>query len=362
MPSTQPQGRNTSRPSSSSSSPSNNSRDSERTLYDSRTLTHLPTLPQEPPVGTQGDRSVLEYPAPAHSSTRLAHSTSRATAQLPVPTSPQPSPRGPPPEEGEAWTKPPVFPTLRAHARLCAFLPAYFIALSGLIAGWTVLMIHQLKAKTSSDSQGDDDSTDEIENGDGSSGWSGSGSVTPVTMVIDGVFIIAIVLFLALLILQTSLVLSLFRPPPPPQDPNMLSNPATYSFLPPWLLPRLPTYVETIGGRGAGTGDVEDRFIVGESLPVYGHDRGSKLLLRSESRGGALRQGETTSPTDSVGSNLSRGEPLSYDVSEAMTPRPGMVELNDQQRLELARDQERRAEEERMAGVRDIVGKSHYVR
>ncbi|ODN84035.1 hypothetical protein L202_00064 [Cryptococcus amylolentus CBS 6039] len=362
------QGRNPSRQSSSSSSPSHDSHDSEQTLYDPRTLAHLPTRSQDPPTSEQGSRAILEYPAPAHSPSRLAVSTSRTTTHLPSPTSQQPSQRGPPPalEEREAWSKPPVMPTLRAHARLCAVLLAFFIALSGLIVGWTVFMIHQLKTGSSSDSQGSDDdsaSNGQQEGNDDDDEGKWSGGVSPVTMVIDGIFIIAIVLFLALLIRQTSLVLSLFRPPPPPHGPNPLSNPSSHSFLPPWLLPRLPSYIETIGGRGTGTGDVEDRYIVGESLPVYGHNRGSKLLLRSESRGGALRQGEIThSPTDSVGSNHSRGEPLSYDVSEAMTPRPGMTGLSDQQRMELGRDQERRAEEERRAGVRDIVEKSHYVR
>ncbi len=31
---------------------------------------------------------------------------------------------------------------------------------------------------------------------------------------------------------------------------------------------------------------------MGESLPVYGQNRGSKLLLRSQSRGGAVRDSE----------------------------------------------------------------------
>ncbi len=39
----------------------------------------------------------------------------------------------------------------------------------------------------------------------------------------------------------------------------------------------LPTYVAAVGGEGGGTGDVEDRWIVGEGLPRYGETRVSSL-------------------------------------------------------------------------------------
>lgn len=35
-------------------------------------------------------------------------------------------------------------------------------------------------------------------------------------------------------------------------------------------LTRLPNYVTAVGGPGAGTGDAEDRYVVGETPPVYG--------------------------------------------------------------------------------------------
>lgn len=80
-----------------------------------------------------------------------------------------------------------------------------------------------------------------------------------------------------------------------PGHPIPLSGPqsAPGSFLPPWLLPRLPTYRDATSsngnasraGSGPGTGDVEDGEILrNEGLPQYGDVRGSRLLLRSLSR------------------------------------------------------------------------------
>ena len=72
----------------------------------------------------------------------------------------------------------------------------------------------------------------------------------------------------------------------PPSDQRPMSDPAARP--PSWLLPNLPTYVDAVGGRGQGTGNVEDRWIVGEKLPKYGDNRGSRLLLQSASRGGSV--------------------------------------------------------------------------
>ena len=75
---------------------------------------------------------------------------------------------------------------------------------------------------------------------------------------------------------------------------------STTGLLPPWISPRLPLYIDAIGGRGQGTVDVEDEQIVGESLPKYGDNRNSQLLLRSESRGGRPTSLERREVNDEV--------------------------------------------------------------
>lgn len=80
---------------------------------------------------------------------------------------------------------------------------------------------------------------------------------------------------------QAIFIYRLFRPIPPHRSPT----------LPPWLVGRPPTYSEAL--RGRGTGDVEDNIIAqNESLPKYGETRGSTLLARSQSRGGAVGREE----------------------------------------------------------------------
>lgn len=105
----------------------------------------------------------------------------------------------------------------------------------------------------------------------------------------------------------TSIILDQFKPPS-----QRSASPLRSAI--PWLASptHLPSYVHAVDQGRDATGDVEDRYIVGEPLPRYGNIRGSTLLLRSESR------------VSRVSTVDSRGRPESYTTLPRTTSRASM--------------------------------------
>ncbi|WVW80430.1 hypothetical protein I302_102412 [Kwoniella bestiolae CBS 10118] len=134
--------------------------------------------------------------------------------------------------------------------------------------------------------------------------------VDTLIMVGDGCFILILLTTLFLILRQTLKLLSQFRPPSPPSSTSSVSP--SQEGEAPWTLPALPSYVDAVG-RTQRTGDVEDRWIVGECLPRYGDERGSKLLLRSRSaevgllRGGPRGRIEVINPGEEVQDGQTQG-------------------------------------------------------
>ncbi|OCF43225.1 hypothetical protein I317_02933 [Kwoniella heveanensis CBS 569] len=159
--------------------------------------------------------------------------------------------------------------------------PAPFIVFSflvaillGIIVGWIVFMRTMTGV-----------ANDRRANGEGD-----GGGVDGLILVGNGGFVFILLLTIALILRQVLLIYALVRPPPPrdPSQPTILNIPA-------WLLPTPPAYSEsptainnsTSHDQGGQRYAHTSRAVEVESLPVYGETRGSKLLLRSESRGGS---------------------------------------------------------------------------
>ncbi|WVQ85694.1 hypothetical protein IAT38_007860 [Cryptococcus sp. DSM 104549] len=339
-------------PSSSSTSSSAESHDFQRTLYD-------PTVPI-PHSSCVVDPEMVEVPIPRSPTPTIvlgnhpARSASRASRASHASVDPE--------TQTAAWVKPSVKAVIKAHPKNTLYLVGLVAGLVGMTVGWTFFLMHQAEIGQSKDDGGDTEGTGQ--DGMGAIRGGGSNGLSPIVLVVDAVFIIAIVLAVALLSRQIFFIYHLFLPPRAPDSP-----PSASSFLPPWLLPRLPTYVDAVGGRPDATGDVEDRWIVGESLPVYGNTRGSKLLLRSESRGGAVTAWEAGRGAGAGAGAVSplrlgtTDAPVSYTQSQvtAATTRSGLTE--DEASIERARAVEREAERQRVeqSGMGAGDEKSRYI-
>ncbi|WVQ97006.1 hypothetical protein IAU59_004116 [Kwoniella sp. CBS 9459] len=176
------------------------------------------------------------------------------------------------------------------------------IMLVGTIAGWIVFMRIMTKIANQRRDAGE---------GDG-------GGVDGLILVGNGGFVLLLLLTIALALRQILFIYALIRPPPPrdASQPTILNIPA-------WLLPTPPAYSETPVPRAtsslrrATTGVVEL-----ESLPVYGQTRGSKLLLRSESRGGSVTSLDHQREVDHEDDEERVGVVVLYHPASARTPVP----------------------------------------
>ncbi|RXK42522.1 hypothetical protein M231_00076 [Tremella mesenterica] len=167
----------------------------------------------------------------------------------------------------EEWVKPSPIQVIRRNPKDITYLLCLFMLWVGTTSGWVVFMVKKAKSLSNQDGMGQ------------------------IFLLIDAVFILALLILTFLIVRQVFYLGQYFSPP---------SNQT--SQVPGWLLPRLPSYVDAVG-RAQATGDVEDRWIVGEGLPKYGDNRGSTLLLRSLSRGGV--PSINTETTEREGGNLS---------------------------------------------------------
>ncbi|KAK4687308.1 hypothetical protein P7C73_g2824, partial [Tremellales sp. Uapishka_1] len=201
------------------------------------------------------------------------------------------------------WTRPSIKQIVHAHPKTVSYAVFLVLLFCGEIAGWAVFVVKKRKLNTPS----------------AQNETPGDAEVMPntVLLVVDAIFLIAILVTLILIARQAFIVHHLFSRP-------LNEAERSRSTLPPWLLPRLPTYVDAVGGRNQATGDVEDRYIVGENLPVYGENRGSKLLLRSESRGGRVSESEIRRQMQEEVPMGDLGRPTSYS-----TIPPGLEEQKD---------------------------------
>ncbi|WWC60578.1 uncharacterized protein I303_103152 [Kwoniella dejecticola CBS 10117] len=189
-------------------------------------------------------------------------------------------------ESGLPKFTPPTFKSaFHSNQPLFGILLSEIVLLIGVIVGWVIFVDQMSKKKKN----GQDDGVDTL------------------LMTGNGCFILLLLTTLIFLIRQSLKVFTLFRPPRTPSNTEQGNQNQNHNHLgiagvlghgdtnqiAPWLLPPLPTYVQTVG-RERLTGHVEDRYILenGE-LPKYGDERGSKLLLRSLSRSsvGSARSG-----------------------------------------------------------------------
>ncbi|WVO13084.1 hypothetical protein L204_100694 [Cryptococcus depauperatus] len=168
----------------------------------------------------------------------------------------------------EHWVRPPIVKTLKGNSRLVAIILGLAVLFAGLLAGMIVFVVNQNHLQIGKDKK---------KGGDGGEIDSDNGQLSPVILVIDGLFIIAVIIVLALLVRQCFALKHLFLPP------SRLTS-SSQSILPSWLFPALPTYVDAVGERRP-IGGIANRCITEDGLPQYGNNRGSKLLLKSESQG-----------------------------------------------------------------------------
>ncbi|WVF70954.1 hypothetical protein IAT40_005749 [Kwoniella sp. CBS 6097] len=191
--------------------------------------------------------------------------------------------------------RPPLKNVIRTRPVPFVVLAILVVMLLGTIAGWIVFMRTMTKIANARRGNGE---------GDG-------GGVDGLILVGNGGFVLLLLISIALILRQILLIYALIRPPPPrdPSQPTILN-------LPPWLLPTPPAYSES-PSPAQGPSRPTQRMVEVESLPVYGQTRGSKLLLRSESRGGSVRSIDLQSEVDQEDDEDRVGVVVLYQPSPA---------------------------------------------
>lgn len=191
----------------------------------------------------------------------------------------------------------------------------------GIVAGWIVF---DLKAVARAPQKTGDSATD------AANAWS-AGSI----LLVNVAFILAT---LASLVALYHLVRPLlgeylpwFRHKEADEEPTIPAEEAPQ--------PRLPSYVFAVGGEGAGTGDVEDRYIVGETPPAYGEGKvrgasrcsrpplicsfqSSTLLMTARPEQGGERAASLESIQESPSEEPAQADavaPSEADIAEAAT-------------------------------------------